>query len=478
MKNKYAIEEISLAIMKFGINIDDITTTDPVFMKQISGEINLNINEISKQTRCNLLQRLITESIPIEPLIKRILYGISNNPPMAKSLIEASEFIAQNEDSNPMHKAKITEEQVKYMVYFLVILEVLTTLMLSDKNLAKIISTSIFKKRYSVDSGSTLWSFLGVFFITKGDLFRALKTVSVDPFIHIDLCWRENNSIPSNDDINEFTKENHLSGLNSSSLKYFLKRQKAGKKHYDELCGNIFEALATEDLAVNKRPLTSWFKGNKSSNDLAKQIPNVKAGLTLIVYQEIFEKEFSAIQYLHNNSDKKITKRSHENSPATFWDELYQYSIKGNLVRTELGISKEWVNLYESWNASFVLRYLPKDFHLFLAKLLIPQTISSSPENYIAARTISLWLSISFVNSLIRNSVKTRFRPLNMDFLLNIWGRNNFEYAQNTLFKSTKFDFDSLYTKSIQQKSTPGLYIKCFKMLKGEYLLPTAMLSD
>ena len=211
MQTQYAINEINEALITLGIDFDGNIKTAPDVMKQIMAEIDLDINDILKTIDSNLLNRLVTEEIPLAPLKERILFGIANNPPIALSLIEASNLVLEDKDyQSTKNLAQGLHQQIKYSLYFTVILETLTYLMVNDKLIEKAVALSLLKKRESINPGSSFWNFWNIYLETKGDLFFALKTISIDPGLFADLCWREYFPTPSEDEIDHFTKKKSL----------------------------------------------------------------------------------------------------------------------------------------------------------------------------------------------------------------------------------------------------------------------------
>ncbi len=479
MQTQYAINEINEALITLGIDFDGNIKTAPDVMKQIMAEIDLDINDILKTIDSNLLNRLVTEEIPLAPLKERILFGIANNPPIALSLIEASNLVLEDKDyQSTKNLAQGLHQQIKYSLYFTVILETLTYLMVNDKLIEKAVALSLLKKRESINPGSSFWNFWNIYLETKGDLFFALKTISIDPGLFADLCWREYFPTPSEDEIDHFTKKNHLTGLNNTVLKQRLNEEKIGSRHYSLECGNIFAALASEEALVNRKDSFSWFLEKNLKKHPTQSIDNVKAGLALILYQEVFETQFSPRKYINKNIKPKEMPDTSKHTDSNFWNDLYNYSVDDNAVLIQPGMPQEWVNLYEAWNIAFVLRYFPQEFYLTLPKLLIPETSSSSPEMYITNRVTSLWLTINFINALKRNNIKTKCSVVgDNSLLLNILGKNNLEYAQRSLFKS-EINLEEFYQEHIQSKTTFSLYIKALKIINGDYLLPEERLKE
>lgn len=466
----YSIEEIETALSLMGIEIRDNETTDPYLMHQILHEIGLDIKMLAANDSSGLLKRLIHEKITLLPIKKSILLGISHNPPIAQTLIEASENFKKN------NKISITAERMQQFqcaIYFAVILQVITRLCITDKTFENTIVFSVLNSTKSINPGSTFWNFLNVYLATRGDFFRSIKRISVDPLIFYHLCWREYFPQLSEQQLEAFINKHHLTGLNASITKKLLAYKVSGQKHYGVLCGNIFEALVNEESLVNQAPLFTKSLDRKVTK---KSVDNVKAGLALILYHEMKEDTFSPGDFIIKEfKHKGQLAESAAEAQSDFWHELYHYAANDNVIMINQGVTDEWMNLYEAWNIAFCLRRYSYEAHLILPMLFIPDTLSSYPENYLSSRMISLWLTVNFTTAMIKNRIKVKYPELDQAFLLEIFGKNNVMYANDCLLPSD-VDLDSLYKEYIQAYSASYLYIKAMKIIKGEHLFNLRML--
>jgi hypothetical protein len=69
--------------------------------------------------------------------------------------------------------------------------------------------------------------------------------------------------------------------------------------------------------------------------------------------------------------------------------------LKGEHRNIGYGFNQEWTSLYETWNLAFVTGHLP-NLHLLYPKLLIPEVIDASPEDYVFHRVLALGISANF----------------------------------------------------------------------------------
>lgn len=468
---EYCIKDLNQALRILNLSFMDQEATDPKKMKQVLSDIGLDL-EKTEFKKHPLLQRLANESIPIKPLRDKIVLGISKNPPLALTLIEASQSLLQNrslvESLDPNRDAT---QQIHYATYFAVILEVLTRTIVNDKELEKSIVSHLLENRGTANPGSSFLNLVKIYKQTRktlspiGSLFIAIKTISVDAPMFSELFHREFGSAHHKDKAIQFIQKNHLTGLNARIVLEDVEDWIHKKRHYGTLCGNILEAIIQEEATVNK---TSFFFKNKDK----KRLDNAAAGLALILYLEKFEEKLAPNEYIKKNFTlNRILGNEETQSNLDFWNSVYNYNTQDNLIRTKKGMPQEWANLYEAWNISFVIRCFPENLHLFLPKLLIPDTLACPAEEYTATRLISLWLTLNFFESMIAKGVKTTFKGRNYEFFIDIFGKNNLEYAQKSLFKSD-VDLESLYKEHIQSKTQTSLYLKAFKIIQGDYLFP------
>lgn len=452
--------EIGYALSNLGVTIKDDDTTDPRIIKRILKEIDLELETLPNHLESvKLLQRLITEKIPLKPLKETIFIGIMNNPPLHKTIIENQQLNIFN------------DIQEKYIIYFIMILHVITYLMANDNELEEALFNQIIKKRGSFNSGSTFWNFVRKFINSKGDIFSALKYISVDPFMFVSICFRKYYPFPTDDQLNQFIKEHHLTGFNATILKTEVKRIKERsniqekRNNFGSLRGNILEALTFEEIKANQISFLSMFHQSKNR----KSVDNVKAGLALILFLEKHEGTNATIHFAKKpfRLDENILSE-HLATMTGFWKDIYNFTRANNVVRILEILSPPWVNLYEAWNAAFLLRTRPEKDQMFLPKLFIPDTLCCKPENYLSARVISLWLTLQFDSAMRSKNIQIQFDVPNIKLLVDIFGTNNYWYAKNELLKDMPdVDLDAEYEKRIRNNSIIKSYYNAVKLIKS-----------
>jgi hypothetical protein len=316
----------------------------------------------------------------------------------------------------------------------------------------------ILKQPNATNSDSIFRDFFKGIMVT-GDFIESLKCMSITPSMFESMCCRKYIPLPSESELNQFIRENHLNKFSAMVLRKKIAHLLKNDKNYGAMAGNIMEALRSEEDFVNKMtflPLTLRKKNSLQSID------NVKAGLALIVYLEKYKNDYPPVEF----EEKSFLLQGYAQSDSSFWNDLYAYTTQKNRIRTWKILSKAWVNLYIAWNSAFILRRGPEKFHLFLPKLFIPSVLLSSPEDFVSVRIISLWLTMNFTNSLRVNRIETQYKAHKLEPFLTIFGKNNFLYAQNELFK-INIDLEALYEKRIQDRSSIANYMEAINLISS-----------
>ena len=430
-------QKIETALSLLGISIADTETTDPKVMSEILQEMNLDFGNLP------LLTRLLTEPIPLKPLKEMIILGIQQNPPLHQTLLEISEI---HGSSNALSSKQ--KEQLKYYIYISVILETLTYLIVNNKGIEQILVPRIFKSRNSVNYGSSFWSFMNKLVESK-KIFLAIKSMSVDPFIFEDLCFRQYPPCPKDEEIKLFIKQHHLTGLNSRILKKSSQCHENGQLNYGWLYGNILEAVTQEELLAGKK---------------SKSKDNIKAGLALL-YRLDNPQGSSPFSYKKSEFDFKALCKSASVSESSFWNEVYARKDPNNFIKSSTLCTEEFINAYEAWNLGFMVIMFPKSFYLYLPKLLMPSTLACVPEYYFASRAVSLWLTIHFMSGLRKGKNRIiNYSIPNMEAFLTILGRNNLQYSRETLLKNA-VNLDQRYKDTVHRQWFGKNYIKAIRSI-------------
>ena len=408
-------DEVAAAIDKMGFlfsGTDKDTTTDPATMRALMHDCG-----IPESLNHPALHALRNEEIPFGPLREKIIEGIVNNPPLASALVKAAEKGVKYGQDKRLLEA----------IHYTVLMEVITTLMVNNTKFAEDFQEGIMRERGGENPGNCKELFDTVKQQT-GDSFTAVKMISVEPGIWRMRCWREHNGNPTKEQVDAFIERHGLTGTNKLNLEDQYDLEHGKKETHSGLQINILEAIFTE-MYVD--PSSS--EGNRHTGaDLIRYLNSLRPdetdtrmqpGHALPVTLESEQPASASPSYL---------------DPKLFWDHLYRERAEGNQVSTIRGMGEEWTKLYSSWNARFVMTKFYPVSALVLPKLFIPSVISASPEQYMATRIYSLWLTLNFMNTMIRKrgmqqELASPDRPENYDEFIKIWGEANEEYAKTSL---------------------------------------------
>lgn len=92
-------------------------------------------------------------------------------------------------------------------------------------------------------------------------------------------------------------------------------------------------------------------------------------------------------------------------------------------------LSEDWKSLYLTWNMAFILGELD-NLHYLFPKLLIPSVLSSTSENFLGTRIVSLWISINSALLLHFGGIEKQTGPARRRQMAAAWGEINHRYAE------------------------------------------------
>ncbi len=101
--------------------------------------------------------------------------------------------------------------------------------------------------------------------------------------------------------------------------------------------------------------------------------------------------------------------------------------LKGDERKIGYAFNQEWTSLYETWNLSFITGHLP-NLHILYPKLIIPEVMDASPEDYVFNRVLALGLSANFTILAQAQGKPTVNLPQATE-IAKIWGAVNETYA-------------------------------------------------
>jgi hypothetical protein len=193
------------------------------------------------------------------------------------------------------------------------------------------------------------------------------------------------------------------------------------------------------DVIMNYRKgLPNAPTGKDLKNDPTGLILNISEAVATDAFRGKHSNALSGIALIVNPSWKfKITPDTH----------FSQYEME-----------QEWSSLYETWNLAFVTANV-NNLHIIYPKLLIPEVLDSTPEDYLMVRAEALWLTIHYhIFAMARKQVtqtingKTTVvsaKPLNLvlpnrDKIAKVWGDINLKYAKAYVKKKNNKDLNDL----------------------------------
>lgn len=318
---------------------------------------------------------------------------------------------------------------LKNFMASMMILESLTVATINSNQFGKEIHTHYFNelKKRGVDSSSLRKSLTVL--RKKLGIFPAAKFVSITPGIVGSVVKGLNKAQPFKNE-NEFRDKLRQFGL--PELNYI---EYNYAKHYGE---ETDRSGSNEGLRVNVAEAT--IADYKSG-----QMDNSRSGAAMMLWAEINRTDSDwytgALLPVHTHGiSEQIYDRLDLDSIA---------SDRENYInRTHL--TDDFVAIYETWNASFVLSEFGRDDLTYLSwlwpKLFIPSTISSHGPNYLSARVWSLWLAgiQHILNRMDENpdEVSTRTSVSHQETIREAaltWGNINRNYARILFGKCTPF---------------------------------------
>ncbi len=367
-------QDIGSALKRLGLG--NVTNTDPNFMSDLLKDIDLDGFVPSNPRLKKMFQDLRDKPVALDSIKNNIFAAIAKNAPLANTILAAAKMLDLTGAPS-----KDAQAQIKYSIHLMVILEVFTTLMVNDKSFSADVVDHLLGKRGVKNPGNMEETFMRVLENT-GDIFAPVKLCSVDPGAWRFRCWREHDGHPTKEQVDAFIEKYKLTGMNASVLRNALNG--AVDSEHRGLRANIYEAVLAQ---------TNLDNGGRE---------NAQVGVALI----------SALEHQGNGSYEAeyVSGRpvEHLRSDDEFWKAVYDHkSADGHNVFSKIhGMPKEWIDAYITWNMAFIANKFPEVAHITAAKLFIPSTLSADPQDYMATRVLSLWLTVNFVNSLYTKKPK------------------------------------------------------------------------
>lgn len=422
--------------------------TNPTLITTLLEKLHLHQVEWRDINFSNFIQQLTTQSIDLSAFLEKLKLELLGNSPLCTLLayIQDNHLIADVEIQD-------VSEIIQFQLNMLCLLEAYTVTMLNSETLAEDLYLHSIERRNTYFPGNPFVTFF--FGVPRNtSIFERIKFISIEPgilnYIRHRVLRQENET---QQEIMAFIKKYSLSGINADKepLVFEKKPHAATSGFIPKVSMNILEAI--------------WHESTGSAKTTGS-INNAKAGVGLISLMENSE-------YVTNYTFKKETLPNGISLDNENAYPLIPYLKIDNSEKkvSEFIITKEWLDLYVSWNVLFLLNQIEDKISTPLI-LLLPSVMGADPSNFMEARIVSLYLCANIV---VTESTKTidffkrRYRLENKKVILEKWGEINKEYASHLLKEcpNTKPDLDNVYRNIFGNYPTLGLFKKVFLFCKN-----------
>jgi hypothetical protein len=394
------------------VGLDTVTKTDPKIMCELYREMHLGGIKTNYLPLQLVLQKAITEPIDISMFVSQIRQGLSKNEIV-------SDFLEEACHAGYLQQHKLYEKAF----HFAFLIEQLTSVQANSLIASNDIQEFFYieRKKNGVDTMHPLAAVAATAKLTQSP-FKTAKFISIIPFVKKFALERENGGPLSLDKIGILSKL----GLISSIERLYLTPHDTMKHPTIQL--NILEAGNEE-----------YLRGFKDNAFVAYAL---QKGCQI---EETIEYKVGAVVPNSYESQMLI-------NPFAF--EIKELTDRNNM-HPQYHFSKEWVDLYESWNMCFVLSDL-HDIHLILPKLFIPSQIDAKPYDYIFNRALSLDCVINFYLFRLFDNVPHVESPAKCSEIAKLWGTINKQHCIRFIINELHMDlkefekeFEAYYSKGI-----------------------------
>lgn len=364
------------------MGLTSCTKTDPKLMRELMAETRLDQLKTTYPPLERTLKAAMTEPQELSRMIGHIRHGLKNNAAVMaflKAGLEKGFFQKSEFNSKALHMAFL--------------LETLTFSAVNNtKALAEIEDHFMSERQKNgFHPGKAIDTFIRLLAVYH-NIFEPMKAMSIDPAVATFRLPRENEGKPLTvHDLDQLLKQGKITFIDKAAI--LSQNPKPGMANAG-LHLNILEAGITEfNQGFTDNALVAYALNRCSEKPSTNGMPQ---GPVLPI------------------SDTP------ENHPADALD-------PANFHPTA-NFSKEWVDLYESWNMAFVVSQLD-DLHLILPKLFIPSQIDCKPEEYLFNRTMALNNVVNFNLFRKLDHVVAVPAPENRRDIAQTWGAINKQHA-------------------------------------------------
>jgi hypothetical protein len=413
---KQAEEIIEKTMIAF--DLQESMQTNPKIIKEILEEFKMDDFKTTHAVMGKLLKDIITTPQDLQPMFENIKKGLLTKHP---AIIEFAELALEKGWFKP-------SQHVIRSIHATYILEILTATMCNSHDFFIEVQDHYREKEKTmgISSKHPFKTFVNTLKIVRSP-FGTAKLLSIDPIM---IYFRIQRGLTN-------------SHVNKKEAKVLLKAKKINFIEYKLLLpilkNNLEHVLELLRINIYEAGVTEYKKGFKTNAICAHELSE---------------------DILHNPPKTIFKKKSviPENNTGTFYKSITE---KDNLFPA-VELSQSWVNLYTTWNMSFILNDLD-ELDILFPKLVIPSIINTETENAGGARIISLWLSIN--HFLFRKYDKKTIKgPENKAEMAKAWAQINKKYAFDLAKKETHEDSETL--KKTFNKFFSHPFFNLFRLIK------------
>lgn len=381
--------------------------SDPAIIKKILKDLRLTSFKPRDKGFKNFLEKITEQPIHLTCLIKAVEKGLLNNKP----LCDLFAFLEREQVLTDDHLQGIAK-QLNTQLNLLCLFEAFAVTMVNSFTLNEDLYCFINKQRNTAFPGNPIYNFFFGSSRRNFSLFKNLKLVSVDPVMTEGAFIRSlGNEELDKDAIlersREFISKHGLSLWNSKIC---------------PLPSGVQSDDSVKNVSLNILEAT-WEE--KKKND-GQPGDNAFAGAALIRLLEHIRPPHS---YAFANLILPDESEVSDGETYSLFPDLKVNPLAKRV--SQFDISKEWMNLYNSWNLFFVIQNLDSQF--LPIKLLVPSVLNALPSHYMETRVLLLYLMGNLYHYNQLSIFKEEMHLPQSEMILSQWGEINKKYADTLL---------------------------------------------
>lgn len=338
--------------------------SNPMLMQRIINTLGMDKLKSQNMYLNTFINKIKHEAIDLTKMRNAIASRLSKN----KVICELIYFIEVNQ--------LISVDEIKKLIPLfntqlnvLCLLEAFSITMSNDDSFGEEMYHFIIQQRHVSQPGNPIFNFFAST-PNKFSFFKSLKLISVDPAITAFAFIR---SLAGKALTNDEIIKKSEAFINKYGLKYFNKNILSGFSEKER-------GISVKNVSLNILEAV-WEDGSLNANH--KYNAYTGAGLIRVL-------EYLRPQNSYVICDKVVPKK------ASFRNSDHYHLLPDLKINTALkythqfNISKEWMDLYISWNLLFVLKHF--DYQFLALKLLLPSVLDALPKHFIETRVLTLFL--------------------------------------------------------------------------------------